>query len=117
MKTLLAALVVIALAGHARADDAPKLLGKWEVTKSTGDTPAGTVVEFQKGGKLTATVTIEDKAVKLDGTYKLDGKKLTVALTLNEQKLEHDFTATFKGDDGLELEDADGKVDTLTKKK
>ena len=117
MKKLLATLVVVALAGHARADDASKLLGKWEVTKSTGDTPAGTVVDFQKDGKVTATVTIEDKEVKLDGTYKLDGKKLTVKLTLNEQKLEHDFSATFKGDDGLELENADGKVDTLKKKK
>ncbi len=120
MKTLMAAvfgLAVFALAGHAKADDTPKLLGKWEVTKSTGDTPVGTVVEFAKDGKMTAAVTLEGKDVKLDGTYKLDGKKLAVKLTLGEQKIEHDFTLTFKGDDGLELEDSDKKVDTLKKKK
>ena len=55
--------------------------------------------------------------VKVEGTYKLDGKKLKVNLTLNEQKIEHEFTVTFKGDDGLELEDGDKKVDTLKKKK
>lgn len=120
MKTLPAAalgLALFALATNARADDTPKLLGKWEVTKTTGDTPVGTVVDFAKDGKMTAAVTLEGKEVKLDGTYKLDGKKLALKLTLGEQKLDQDFTITFKGDDGLELEDADKKVDTLKKKK
>lgn len=122
MKTLLAAVfgfAVLALAGSAsvKADDAPKLLGKWEVTKSTGDTPVGAVVEFAKDGKLSVTISNEGKDVKLDGTYKLNGKKLSVTLSVNEQKVEQDLTATFKGDDGLELEDADKKTDTLKKKK
>lgn len=122
MKTLLAAalgLAVFALAGHAgaKADGTPKLLGKWEVTKSTGDTPVGAVVEFAKDGKLTVTISNEGKDVKLDGTYKLTDKKLSLKLSLNEQKIEHDLTATFKGDDTLELEDSDKKVDTLKKKK
>lgn len=121
MKALLAVafgFAVFALAGHAgaKADDTPKLLGKWEVTKSTGDTPVGAIVEFAKDGKLTVTVSNDGKDVKLDGTYKLDGKKLAVKLTLNEQKIEHDLTVTFKGNDGLELEDSDKKVDTLKKK-
>lgn len=121
MKTLLAAvfgLAVLAFAGQAaRADDTAKLLGKWEVTKTTGDTPVGAVVEFLKDGKMTVTIANDGKDVKLDGTYKLDGKKLAVKLTLNEQKIEHDFTVAFKGDDTVELEDADKKVDTLKKKK
>ncbi len=110
-------LVVFTLAGSARADDTPKLLGKWEITKSGGDTPVGTIVEFAKEGKMTANVTLDGKELKLTGTYKLDGKKLKVNLTLNEQKIDHEFTVTFKGDDELELEDADKKVDTLKKKK
>lgn len=123
MKTFLAAalgLAVFALVGRAddkKADDTPKLLGKWEVTKTTGDTPVGTIVEFAKDGKMTATVNIDGKDVSIDGTYKLDGKKLAVKLTLGEQKIEQDLTVTFKGDDGLELEDSDKKVDTLKKKK
>ncbi|MFM8273772.1 MAG: DUF5640 domain-containing protein, partial [Gemmata sp.] len=108
---------LFAPAGPARADDTPKLLGRWEVAKSTGDTPVGTVVEFLKDGKLTAAVNLDGKDLKLDGTYKLDGKTLHIKLTLNEQKVEQDFTVAFKGDDGLELEDKDKKVDTLKKKK
>lgn len=122
MKTLLAAVfgfAALALAGTApaKADDTPKLLGKWEVTKSTGDTPVGATVEFAKDGKLSVTINNDGKDLKFDGTYKLDGKKLSVKLTLGEQKEEQDFTVTFKGDDGLELEDRDKKVDTLKKKK
>ncbi len=120
MKTFLAAVfgfAVFTLAQPAKADDTPKLLGKWEITKSTGDTPVGAIVEFAKDGKMTAMVNLDGKDLKLNGTYKLDGKKLSVKLTLNEQKIEHDFTVTFKSDDGLELEDNDKKVDTLKKKK
>ena len=51
-------LVVFAMAGSARADDAAKLLGKWEVTKSGGDTPMGTLVEFAKDNKMTANVNL-----------------------------------------------------------
>ena len=119
MKPLCAAvlgLVVFALAGSARADDTPKLLGKWEVTKSGGDTPVGTLVEFAKDGKMTANVTLDGKDLKLTGTYKLDGAKLKVNLTLNEQKIDHEFTIKFNGADELTLEDADKKVDTLKKK-
>ena len=120
MKPLCAAvlgLVVFALAGSVRADDTPKLIGKWEVTKSGGDTPVGAVVEFAKDGKMTADVNIDGKDLKLTGTYKLDGKKLKVNLTFNDQKVEHEFTVTFKGDDEMTLEDDDKKVDTLKKKK
>ena len=120
MKPLCAAvlgLVVFATAGSAKADDAAKLLGKWEVAKSAGDTPVGTLVEFAKDGKMTANVTVDGKELKLTGTYKLDGTKLKVNLTLNEQKIDHEFAVKFNGDDELTLEDADKKVDTLKKKK
>jgi uncharacterized protein (TIGR03066 family) len=120
MKLLCAAIlgstVVFASAAGVKADDTPKLLGKWEVTKSGGDTPVGTIVEFSKDGKMTANVSLDGKDLKLTGTYKLDGKKLKVNLTLNEQKVDHEFTIAFK-DDELTLEDDDKKVDTLKKKK
>ncbi|AWM39642.1 hypothetical protein GobsT_20100 [Gemmata obscuriglobus] len=122
MKTLLAAVFAFAALGlvgtvPAKADDTPKLLGKWEVTKSASDTPVGTVIEFAKDGKLLVTINNEGKDLKLDGTYKLTGKKIALKLSLNEQKIEQDLTVTFKGEDGMELEDADKKVDTLKKKK
>jgi uncharacterized protein (TIGR03066 family) len=117
LRVALLGVAVFALAASARADDAAKLLGKWEVTKSTGETPVGTVVDFQKDGKVAVVAKIDGNEVKLTGTYKLDGKKLKINLTLNEQKIDHDFTAKFKSDTELELEDTDKKVDTLKKKK
>ncbi|MBY0459615.1 MAG: hypothetical protein K2V38_20035, partial [Gemmataceae bacterium] len=100
-----------------RADDATALLGKWEVVKSTGDTPKGSVVEFAKDGKLAVVLKTEGKETRLAGTYALTGKKLSVKLTLNEQKIEHEFTIALKGDDELTLEDTDKKTDTLKRKK
>jgi uncharacterized protein (TIGR03066 family) len=119
MKTLLATVVcALAFTANAKADDTPKLVGKWEITKSTGDTPVGAIVEFTKNGKLLVEIQLDGKEMKLEGTYKLDGKKLSVKLTLNEQKVEHDFTITLKDkDETLELKDKDDKVDTLKKKK
>jgi uncharacterized protein (TIGR03066 family) len=113
--TVLGSVVVFASAAWVRADDAEKLIGKWEVTKSGGDTPVGAVVEFTKDGKMTADVPVDDKRVKLAGTYKLDGKKLKVNLTLNEQKIDYELTVAFKGDEELTLEDPDKKTDTLKK--
>jgi uncharacterized protein (TIGR03066 family) len=120
MKALCAAvvgLVALALAGAARADEAneAKLVGKWEVTKSTGETPVGTVLEFAKGGALTATLTLDGKELKLSGKYTFDGKKLSVDLKLNEQQHKHDFAVALKGET-IELEDAEKKVDTLKRK-
>ncbi|MBM3981622.1 MAG: hypothetical protein FJ304_15355 [Planctomycetes bacterium] len=117
MKLISAAVLALLVdLGAARADDTPKLIGKWEVTKSGGETPVGSTVEFTKDGKMTALVPLDGKATKLTGTYKLDGKKLSVKLALNEQKIEHDFTVKFKGETELELEYPDKTADTLKKK-
>jgi hypothetical protein len=56
--------VLFALAGSARADDTPKLLGKWEITKSETEAPVGTVVEFMKDGKMKAVVTNDGKELR-----------------------------------------------------
>jgi uncharacterized protein (TIGR03066 family) len=120
MKPLCAALLglaVLALAGSARADDAAKLVGKWEVTKSTGETPMGAVVEFTRDGKLTATVSFDGKQIKFDGTYELKKDKLSVKLVHGEEKVNEVFTVKKLTDDEMELEDKDSKVDTLKKKK
>ncbi len=118
MKSLCAAVlgvVILALTGPAKADDAAKLVGKWEVTKSTGDTPVGAIVEFQKAGKMAVAVTLDGKDLKLTGTYKLDGKKLKVDLKLGDEKIEHEFDVKIKGDE-LTLSDGE-KADTLKRVK
>ena len=111
-------LVVFVANGAVRADDADKLIGKWEITKSDNEAPVGTVVEFMKDGKMKAVVKHDGADLNLTGTYKLDGKKLSVKLMLGDEKIEHDYTITFKDkDETLEMADADKKVATLKKKK
>jgi uncharacterized protein (TIGR03066 family) len=121
MKSLCVAVLglatIFALTGSAKDDDTKKIVGKWEVTKSGGETPMGTLVDFQKDGKMTAVVSQDGKDLKLTGTYKFDGKKLNVDLMFGEDKVQHEFSVKFKSDDELELTNADGKVDTLKKKK
>jgi uncharacterized protein (TIGR03066 family) len=121
MKPLCAAVLgvmVFVLAGTTKAqDDTTKMIvGKWEVTSSTGETPTGAVVEFTKDGKLTATANLDGKEIKFDGTYKLDKDKLNVKLVYGEMNLDEVFTVKKLTDKELELEDKDKKVDTLKKK-
>jgi uncharacterized protein (TIGR03066 family) len=54
--------------------DKEKLIGAWEVTEdAVGE--KGTVFEFAKKDKI--TLSAKKKKAGLDGTYKLDGDKLT----------------------------------------
>jgi uncharacterized protein (TIGR03066 family) len=61
-----------------------KLLGKWKLTKSSkGDLPPGldAVIIFEKDGKIKMQVVLADKKQDAAGTWKFDGKKLTVEYT------------------------------------
>ena len=88
--TSLAALLALAVSVSALAQapepkgEEKKLLGKWKLTKSSkGDLPAGldAVITFETGGKVKMQVTLADKKQEAAGTWKLDGKKLTVEYT------------------------------------
>lgn len=122
MKTLSVAVLgvlMVAFAGTARAEDdnAKKIVGMWELSKSGGDLPVGTVIEFTKELKLTATIKMDGNEMKLEGTYKIEKDKLTVKIKIMQDTI--DETATIKKltDDTLEIEDKDKKVDTFKKKK
>ncbi|VTR91587.1 unnamed protein product [Gemmata massiliana] len=53
--------------------DPAKLVGKWTTKGRENE-----ILEFLKGGKLVMRRTVGDKEEAFDGTYKLDGNKLTV---------------------------------------
>ena len=123
MKGILAAVAaVVVVVGGVRADDKideKKLVGKWELTKSDDENaPKGAVIEFTKDNKLTVTIEFNGKELKLNGTYKVDGNKLTVKLTSPDGKEEED-TDTVKSltDEKLVLVDKKDKTTELTKKK
>jgi uncharacterized protein (TIGR03066 family) len=123
MKGILAACVAaVVLVGSAVADDkvdATKLVGMWELTKSADENaPKGATVEFTKDNKVTIAFNANGKDVKLEGTYKVDGDKLTVKLSLPGGK-DNEDTDTIKSltDEKLVLVDKDKKENEFTKKK
>src|SRR6478672_10289801 len=95
MKGILAA-VAAALLFVGTTPAADKVDGKWELTKSSDETaPKGAMVEFTKDNKVTITFDANGKEVKLEGTYKVDGEKLTVKLSLPGGK-DNEDTDTIK---------------------
>ena len=120
---LLAALAVACLLGAgARADekDYPKLIvGKWTVSKAdAGSVPPGAVIEFTKDGKLAMSAKKDDVEIKREGTYKVDGKKVTIA-TKREDDKDQTQTITIQklSDTEMSVEGEDGKKVELTKAK
>ncbi|MCX7702192.1 MAG: lipocalin family protein [Gemmataceae bacterium] len=122
---LLVALVPQLNADDKKAEekDAPKdnisakLEGTWEIVKATDQEAVGAVVTFKKEGKFTFVIKIEGQEFKVDGTYKIEDGKLHTTANVNGQ--EESDVDTFKKltDDEIELENKEGKVTVLKRKK
>ncbi len=124
MKTLIATLSLFVLAGFAAAEeklDAKKLVGKWTISKTEEKGFEGTVVEFTKDGKLTATLDFNGKSLELEGTYTLKGDQLTHKLSLKGdtegKEKEETETVTKLTDDEMVTVDAKKKETVFKKKK
>jgi uncharacterized protein (TIGR03066 family) len=113
------AAVAVALAAGVRAEDkeekkdnAKLLVGSWEVTKSFDKgPPVGATAEFTKDGK----VTLEAKDVQREGTYKVDGDKLTLVMKDRDGKTILSIKKI--SDKELVVEDDDKKSVELKRKK
>jgi uncharacterized protein (TIGR03066 family) len=99
--------------------DAAKLIGRWELTRSTLDmAPKSAVVEFTKDNKVTVSVTANGKEDKYSGSYKVEGDKLTVKLTIpGEADQEDTDTIQTLTDEKLLLVDKNKKENEFAKKK
>ncbi|MBY0457905.1 MAG: TIGR03066 family protein [Gemmataceae bacterium] len=120
MRTLLGIGLVVALfggagvAGAARQDakiDGKKLVGKWEPAKPKAGEKM--VMEFTKDGKLIVTGDMGGKELKLEGTYKLDGNKLSFAINFMGTEIKETVTITKLTDDEMEGEDKDKKAEAF----
>jgi uncharacterized protein (TIGR03066 family) len=83
---LLALTVCVSTLAQAPApkDTEQKLLGKWKLVKSSkGELPAGLLatIHFEKDSKVKMHIAVADKKQDVSGTWKLDGKKITVEYT------------------------------------
>jgi uncharacterized protein (TIGR03066 family) len=106
-----AMIVMLALVGGGQADDTKdekidgkKLIGKWEPKEAKGDRKIA--IEFTKDGKMNVSA---DSGAAFEGTYQLDGKKLTFQIKLGENEVKKTVTVIRLTDDEFESEGDDGK--------
>jgi uncharacterized protein (TIGR03066 family) len=100
----------LTLVGAAGTDNAKKIIGLWEVTKGEG-APPGSTVEFSKDGKLKVHAKVGDKEINIDGTYKVEGDKLTVTLTFEGKTIMETNKIKKLTEQQLIVEDEKGKVE------
>jgi len=130
MKSILAAFTAaIVVVGFSAAQekkaepakiDAAKLLGKWELTKSTDkNSPIGATVVFEKDGKVSISAKIDGKEEKFDGTYVVKADKLIVTITPPGGGKGEEQSDTIKSltDEKVVLVDTEKHETELTKKK
>jgi len=123
LATSMIALALVGLAGSlAQADekiDKAKLIGTWKIVKAD-DADKGATFQFTKDGKVIVAQVDEDTGKKFakEGTYALDGDKLTVVIKqgANDDK-KVTFTITTLSADKLVLDNKDGKTMELEKVK
>ncbi len=117
MRTLLGFGIVLALAcGATAADekiDGKKLVGKWEPKEAKKG--EAMVMEFTKDGKITVVGDMGGKEVKIEGTYKLDGDKLSFVLKFMDIEIKETVTITKLTDTEMEGKDKDGKAEGFKK--
>jgi uncharacterized protein (TIGR03066 family) len=104
--------LLVASAGLAQEKiDEKKLVGKWQ----PADKKENVTIEFTKDGKLKVSVEIAGKTETVEGTYKLDGNKLSIAVPFAGAEQKDEITITKLTDDEMETE-SKGKVDMKVKK-
>ncbi len=90
------AVALVAFAGTSRAEDdnTKKIVGTWEVTKTSGDLPVGTLLEFTntKEKKINAILKDSSGDLKLQGTYTIEKDKLTLKVSINNEMIEETLT-------------------------
>jgi uncharacterized protein (TIGR03066 family) len=105
-------------AGEAKADAGKKLVGVWEVVKAEqGALPVGSTVDFAKDGKAKVTAVRDGKESTAEGTYAVDGTKLTVTLKHGEKEVKHAITIKKLTDTEFVTENEKGKTAEFKRKK
>jgi uncharacterized protein (TIGR03066 family) len=94
-----------------------KLIGTWVVTKSAEAPPEATV-EFTKDGKLILSAKVDGKDMKMEGTYTVDGDKITsVTKVSGGKELKETVTIIKLTNTELVTKDEKGKTDEFKRKK
>jgi len=116
---LLSALVLVNQAPAADKIDKDKLVGTWTFVKTSGKgPPAGATmkVTFTKDGKfsIAAKFKDKDKEFKAEGTYKIDGNKVTTTTKYGDKERTETRTVKELTDKKLVTERKNDKGETET---
>jgi uncharacterized protein (TIGR03066 family) len=112
----LAFVAATAAGADDKAVEKDKLLGTWQVTKSKGLPPEATV-QFGKDGKLKLSAKDKvGKTISVEGTYSLEGDKLTVTTKQGEKESKETMTIKTLTDKKLVTVDPKGNEDEFEKK-
>ena len=119
--------LVIGSAASAREEktkiDKSKLIGTWTLVKTNSkNTPpegADIKVEFTKDGKLNLSIKVEEKSVKINGTYTIKGDQMTTVMKGpgGKEKKETVTITELTAKKFVTSEDEDGKKVTTEFKK
>lgn len=113
-------LVLIASAGFAddKKDYAKLAVGTWEVTKTEGDGPSkGSEVELTKDNKVKITGERNGEKMSLEGSYKIDGAKMSLTLAHGGNERTMELTIDKLDEKTLALSNDTGKAEFTRKKK
>jgi uncharacterized protein (TIGR03066 family) len=94
--------------------DPQKLVGKWE-PKDKPKEGEPTALEFTKDGQVFFTHTAKDKEFKNEGKYTLDGDKLTLTVKIADKEVKIVATVTKLSNAELTAKGEDGKEKTLVR--
>jgi uncharacterized protein (TIGR03066 family) len=115
---LLAILFGTLSADEKKADNKTLIVGVWELTKAgEGGPPVGTTMEFTKDGKLKLSGKADGKEFAFDGTYVIEGDKLTGTLKTQDGTEKDTITIKKLTDKELVTQDENGRVVEFTRKK
>ena len=121
MRMLIGAVVILTFSGFTGAAgqtkdkdkdkvELKKLMGKWEPKDGK------IVVEFADKNKLVMSLDLDGKSEKIEGTYKLDGNKLDIAMSFLGKEQKETLTVKKLTDAELVTVDSKGKEETLKRK-
>ncbi len=91
--------------------DLKKIVGRWEPIEGKKDFKM--VVEFAEKGKLSLSVTVMEKTEKIEGTYKLEGNKMDLALSFGGKEQKETLTILKLTEEEMATEDSKGKKETF----
>ena len=100
------ALLPLALAGCGKSH-ADRIVGTWEAAK--GEIPPGSTWQFTNDGKVIMHMKVREEEKKGEGTYQIDGDKLTLTVAAGGESQTIKALIKTLTDTTLVLEGAEGR--------